>query len=142
MLCPFMTLNDGTEIVCSSSIRNGNQEQVRVQIETPVENGFKSATCIEQLERATTTSSAGGVENALAIRFEQSEMTKKLSSLKMHFAIQLVRAVGQVMQMKDACSRPLEGLCQQDALLGLTQATGSAGGFDSAGVSMDEQWLF
>jgi hypothetical protein len=46
MLCPFMTLNDGTEIVRSSSIRNGNQEQVRVQIETPVENGFKSATCI------------------------------------------------------------------------------------------------
>lgn len=46
MLCHFMTLNDGTEIVCSSSIRNGNQEQVRVQIETPVENGFKSATCI------------------------------------------------------------------------------------------------
>ena len=46
MLCPFMTLNDGTEIVYSSPIRNGNQEQVRVQIETPVENGFKSATCI------------------------------------------------------------------------------------------------
>ena len=29
---------------------------------------------------AASTSSAGGVENALAIRFEQSEMTKKLSS--------------------------------------------------------------
>ena len=38
MLYPFMTLNDGTEIVYSS--------QVKVQIETPVENGFKSATCI------------------------------------------------------------------------------------------------
>lgn len=46
MLCPFMTLNDGTEIACSSPIRNENQEQVRVQIEIPVENGFKSATCI------------------------------------------------------------------------------------------------
>lgn len=41
-----MTLNDGTEIVYSSPIQNGNQEQVKVQIETPVENGFKSATCI------------------------------------------------------------------------------------------------
>ena len=46
MLYPFMTLNDGTEIVYSSPIQNGNQEQVKVQIETPVENGFKSATCI------------------------------------------------------------------------------------------------
>lgn len=46
MLYPFMTLNDGTEIVYSSPIQNGDQEQVRVQIETPVENGFKSATCI------------------------------------------------------------------------------------------------
>ena len=45
MLYPFMTLNDGTEIVYSSPIQNGNQEQVKVQIETPVENGFKSATC-------------------------------------------------------------------------------------------------
>ena len=42
MLYPFMTLNDGTEIVYSSPIQNGDQEQVRVQIETPVENGFKS----------------------------------------------------------------------------------------------------
>lgn len=46
MLYPFMTLNDGTEIVYSSPIQNGNQEQVKVQIETPIENGFKSATCI------------------------------------------------------------------------------------------------
>ena len=36
MLYPFMTLNDGTEIVYSSPIQNGS----------PVENGFKSATCI------------------------------------------------------------------------------------------------
>ena len=42
MLYPFMTLNDGTEIVYSSPIQNGNQEQVKVQIETPVENGLKS----------------------------------------------------------------------------------------------------
>ena len=40
MLYPFMTLNDGTEIVYSSPIQNGSQEQVKVQIETPVENGF------------------------------------------------------------------------------------------------------
>ena len=42
----FYDFKHGTEIVYSSPIRNGNQEQVRVQIETPVENGFKSATCI------------------------------------------------------------------------------------------------
>lgn len=29
MLYPFMTLNDGTEIVYSSPIQNGNQEQVK-----------------------------------------------------------------------------------------------------------------
>lgn len=46
MLYPFMTLNDGTEIVYSSPIQNGEQEQVKVCIETPIENGFKSATCI------------------------------------------------------------------------------------------------
>ncbi len=32
------------------------------------------------LSERQTTSFAGGVENALAIRFERSEMTKKLSS--------------------------------------------------------------
>ena len=44
MLYPFMTLNDGTEIVYSSPIQNGEQEQVKVQIETPKEL-YKTMLC-------------------------------------------------------------------------------------------------
>ena len=43
MRYPFMTLNDGTEITYSSPIQNGDTIQVCVDMETPVENGFKSA---------------------------------------------------------------------------------------------------
>lgn len=43
---PFMTLNDDTEITYSSLIQNGDSIQVRVDMETPTENGFKSASCI------------------------------------------------------------------------------------------------
>ena len=44
MIYPFMTLNDGTEIVHSEMNKDG---KVKVLIETPDEKlGFKSATCI------------------------------------------------------------------------------------------------
>ena len=46
MLYPFMTLNDGTEIVHSESYYIGDEEHVRVEIEKPVEGGFKSAVCV------------------------------------------------------------------------------------------------
>ena len=46
MRYPFMTLNDDTEITYSSPIQNGDSIQVRVDMETPTENGFKSASCI------------------------------------------------------------------------------------------------
>ena len=42
MLYPFMTLNDGTEITYSEPKADGC---TIVNIETPIENGFKSATC-------------------------------------------------------------------------------------------------
>lgn len=43
---PFMTLNDDTEITYSSPIQNGDSIQVRVDMKTPIGNGFKSASCI------------------------------------------------------------------------------------------------
>ena len=46
MRYPFMTLNDDTEITYSSPIQNGDSIQVRVDMETPTENGFKSASCV------------------------------------------------------------------------------------------------
>ncbi len=46
MLYPFMTLNDNTEIVHSENYFVDGQEQVRVEIEKPIESGFASAECI------------------------------------------------------------------------------------------------
>ncbi len=46
MLYPFMTLNDNTEIVHSENYFVDGQEQVRVEIEKPIEGGFASAECI------------------------------------------------------------------------------------------------
>jgi hypothetical protein len=46
MFYPFMTLNDYTEIVYSSPIYDGDKEQIKVYIETPVNDGFKSASCL------------------------------------------------------------------------------------------------
>lgn len=45
MLYPFMTLNDGTEIVHSETIESSGKETVEVRIEKPVYGGFYSATC-------------------------------------------------------------------------------------------------
>lgn len=46
MLYSFMTLNDNTEIVHSECYMENGREQVRVEIEKPVEGGFASAECI------------------------------------------------------------------------------------------------
>ena len=43
MLYPFMTLNDGTEIVHSEAYLEDDKEIVRVEIEKPVSGGFDSA---------------------------------------------------------------------------------------------------
>ena len=43
MMYPFLTLEDDTEIVHSEVLPN---ETVRVYIEKPTENGFKSAYCV------------------------------------------------------------------------------------------------
>lgn len=43
MLYPFMTLDDGTEIVHSDAYADNNREIVKVEIEKPVEGGFHSA---------------------------------------------------------------------------------------------------
>ena len=40
MLYPFMTLNDGTEIVHSETIETAGKEKVEVRIEKPVYGGF------------------------------------------------------------------------------------------------------
>ena len=45
MLYPFMTLNDGTEIVHSETIETAGKEKVEVRIEKPVYGAFHSATC-------------------------------------------------------------------------------------------------
>ena len=45
MLYPFMTLNDGTEIVHSETLEEAGKEKVEVRIEKPVYGGFHSATC-------------------------------------------------------------------------------------------------
>ena len=45
MLYPFMTLNDGTEIVHSETIETAGKEKVEVRIEKPVYGGFHSDTC-------------------------------------------------------------------------------------------------
>ena len=44
MLYPFMTLNDGTEIVHSEAYMENDKEIVRVEIEKPVIGGFDFAT--------------------------------------------------------------------------------------------------
>ncbi|MDR1668587.1 MAG: hypothetical protein LBR76_01335 [Oscillospiraceae bacterium] len=43
MMYPFLQLEDGTEIVHSEILENGD---VRVYIEKPIEGGFQSAFCI------------------------------------------------------------------------------------------------
>ena len=45
MLYPFMTLNDGTEIVHSELLNREGKEEVKVVVEKPVFEGFKSAEC-------------------------------------------------------------------------------------------------
>ena len=46
MMYPFMTLNDNTEITYSSPINSNKGQLVKVYIETPIKNGFKSANCM------------------------------------------------------------------------------------------------
>lgn len=46
MMYPYMTLPDNTEIIHSDIINNNGKEQVQVYIETPIDGGFKDATCI------------------------------------------------------------------------------------------------
>ena len=46
MIYPYMTLPDETEITHSEILTNNGREQVKIYIETPVEGGFKDATCI------------------------------------------------------------------------------------------------
>lgn len=45
MLFPFLTLNDGTEIVHSELIHKDDHDQVKVVIEKTVDGGFNSAVC-------------------------------------------------------------------------------------------------
>ena len=45
MMYPFMTLNDGTEIVHSESRLVDGSENVKVYFERPVNGGFDSAEC-------------------------------------------------------------------------------------------------
>lgn len=45
MMYPYLTLNDETEITHSDIITHNGKESVKVYIETPVDGGFKDATC-------------------------------------------------------------------------------------------------
>lgn len=42
---PYMTLEDGTEIVHSHIIKDNNIDKIEVHFERPTENGFDSARC-------------------------------------------------------------------------------------------------
>ncbi len=42
---PYMTLGDGTEIVHSHLIQDGDKQKVIVNFERPTEDGFDSARC-------------------------------------------------------------------------------------------------
>ena len=45
MMYPFMTLDDGTEIVHSDILHIDGKEKVKIYIEKPVDLGFKSVQC-------------------------------------------------------------------------------------------------
>ena len=45
MMYPFMTLDDGTEIVHSDILNNEGKNEVKVYFEKPIEGGFLSAEC-------------------------------------------------------------------------------------------------
>ena len=45
MMYPFMTLDDGTEVVHSEAYVENNMEKVKVYFEKPVEGGVESAYC-------------------------------------------------------------------------------------------------
>lgn len=45
MLYPFMTLEDGTEIVHSEAMEDKGMEKVKVVFEKPIFGGFKHAEC-------------------------------------------------------------------------------------------------
>ena len=45
MMYPYMTLSDGTEIVHSHIIEEGNEKRIQIHFERPTENGFDSARC-------------------------------------------------------------------------------------------------
>ena len=46
MIYPFIQLKDHTEIVHSGIITSNTGEEVKVNIEKSIDNGFKSATCL------------------------------------------------------------------------------------------------
>lgn len=45
MMYPYMTLGDGTEIVHSHLIKDGDEQKVIVNFERPTDDGFDSARC-------------------------------------------------------------------------------------------------
>lgn len=45
MMYPYMTLEDGTEVVHSQLIEDGETQKVLVHFERPTQNGFDSARC-------------------------------------------------------------------------------------------------
>ena len=45
MMYPFMTLDDGTEVVHSEILEKNGQKEVKVYFEKPIEGGFHYGTC-------------------------------------------------------------------------------------------------
>ena len=45
MMYPYMTLSDETEIIHSQIIKKNGKDNVEVNFERPIENGFCSARC-------------------------------------------------------------------------------------------------
>ena len=85
MMYPFMTLNDGTEIVHSEARMVDGEEKVKVYIERPVPEGFYSAECwLPHYEW----------KNITGFSKEDIEYFKELIESTAHIIIELAREGG------------------------------------------------
>ena len=84
MLYPFMTLNDGTEIVHSETLEVSGKETVEVRIEKPVYGGFNSAVCWlpEYRWESITGFSSEDIDNFQELLESISHIILQLSYLK------------------------------------------------------------
>lgn len=68
MLYPYLSFADGTEVVHSGVIREGDVDKIFVHFERPTEEGFDSARC--ELPSYTWTQWEGNFTEAERLEFE------------------------------------------------------------------------